>query len=65
MASVPRRPGRPRLDEHDSSTPVNLRLPTHTYDELFRLAQRAHVTVPEIIRRKIARDHGDDDVDEE
>ena len=58
------RPGRPPLNPH-GSTPVNLRLPSHTYDELFQLARREHTSVPEIIRRALARDRRDDDGDDE
>jgi len=60
-----RRNGRPPLDPHDPSTTVHLRLPSREYDTLYALAQRAHTSVPEIIRRKIARDQRDDDGDEE
>ena len=62
---VTRRPGRPPLDEHDPSTTVHLRLPSTQYDNLYAIAQRAHTSVPEVIRRLIRREPHDDDGDEE
>jgi hypothetical protein len=63
MATVTRRPGRPPLDPEHPSASVNLRLPGPTYDALHRLTQRDRASVPETIRRKIARDHSDDERD--
>jgi hypothetical protein len=50
---VKRSPGRPPLDDDEDSVPVNVRLPTSTYDEVYRLARMDHITVPEQIRRTI------------
>ena len=54
------RVGRPPLDPRHLSVPVNLRLPSAHYDELYQLARREHTSVPEIIRRALARDRRDD-----
>lgn len=46
-----KRPGRPPLDENDTSTRVGVSLPSRQYDELCKLALRQDASVPEIIRR--------------
>jgi len=58
------RPGRPRLDPH-GSTPVNVRLPSTQYDNLYALARQRDVSVPEVIRQLLARGHPRDDVDDD
>jgi len=62
---VTRRPGHPPLDDTDPSTSVHVRLPSTQYDNLYAIARRERVTVPEVIRRLIRRDDRDDDGDEE
>jgi len=58
-----RRSGRPALADGEASTPVCVRLGPADYDRVFRQAVRDHVTVPELIRRGIARLLDDDDDD--
>ena len=56
MAPTRRRPnGRPALDPQDPSTRVCLSLPSKSYDDLYTRARHARVTVPEFIRRTLAR----------
>lgn len=50
-----RRPGRPPLDPSDPSTKVCIALPSKRYDALYRQASTARVSVPELIRRELAR----------
>jgi hypothetical protein len=59
-----RRPGRPPLDPEHPSATVHLTVPGPTYDAIYAQAQRDGVSIPEVIRRKLARDHGDDERDE-
>jgi hypothetical protein len=46
-----RTPGRPRLDDDDSSVPVTVRVPSKQYDKMIAAADRDRVTVAEWIRR--------------
>jgi hypothetical protein len=46
-------PGRPPLDKDDPSVTVTVSLPSKTFDELCTRAQRADVSIPEIIRRDL------------
>jgi hypothetical protein len=46
--------GRPPLDVEDPSVDIHLRLPSKQYDQIYRSAQDARVTVPEWIRRRVA-----------
>lgn len=48
-----RRPGRPPVEEGDSSVYVGVTLPSKHYDDLCKRAQREEVSVPEIIRRDL------------
>jgi hypothetical protein len=48
-------PGRPPLDEDDESVPVCVSLPGRQYDAMYTRAERDGVTVPEVIRRDLAR----------
>jgi hypothetical protein len=48
-----KKPGRPRLDEHDESVGVHVRMTAKQYDDVFDRARRERVTVPEIIRRDV------------
>ena len=61
IRKVTRRPGRPPLDPDDPSTTVNVRLPGREYDRLYTIAQQQRLTVPEMIRRALARDRRDDE----
>jgi hypothetical protein len=49
------RPGRPPLDRRDPTTKVCLGLPSKRYDDLYRQATAARVSVPELIRQSLAR----------
>lgn len=51
---------RPRLDSNDESVPVNVRLPAKQYDALYQLARDARVSVPEVVRRALDRELGQD-----
>jgi hypothetical protein len=44
-------PGRPPLDDTCASVDVHLRMPSKQYDETFRRAGKARVTMPEQIRQ--------------
>ena len=57
---MPRRPGRPRLDPSDPSVRVCLSMPAKHYDQLYRQAAGARVTVPELIRQAIKYTNSDD-----
>lgn len=48
-------PGRPPLDDDDSSTEVGVSFPTKQYDGYARRALHDDVSVPEIIRRDLDR----------
>jgi len=45
----------------DPSVNVNVAMPTKTYDRLYVKARRERVSVPELIRRSLARDSREDD----
>jgi hypothetical protein len=66
---VPHKNGRPPID-HAPSVPVCLRVSSAAYDQLYALAGRHGVSVPEAVRRVLARrlpprSGGDDDDREE
>jgi hypothetical protein len=49
-------PGRPPLDDDGGpSAQLSVRLPPREFDRLYQRAQRARVTVPELLRRDIRR----------
>jgi hypothetical protein len=50
-----RRPGRPPLDPSGASVPVHVKLSPSQYDATYLRAQRAGVSVPEILRRDAQR----------
>ena len=50
---MPRRRGRPPVDPTDTSKSVSVKVPSKEYDELYRRAHRAGVSVPEIVRRDL------------
>lgn len=58
-----RRPtGRPPLQRGDPSVNVNFRVPGTQYDRLEQQARNGRMTVPELIRRRLADDdEGEDD----
>lgn len=58
-----KRPGRPRIDPEDDSVSVNVTLPARQYDQVYADAQRDHVSVAEVIRRRLKK--ADDDSDAE
>ena len=62
-----RKRGRPRLDEHDRSVVVGLRLPSKQYDAIARHALRTQQSVGEVIRQALLKDEAraerDDDDD--
>ena len=43
--------GRPPLDPADRSVSVCVKLPSRHYDNLYRRARKARVSVPEVVRR--------------
>jgi hypothetical protein len=48
-------PGRPPLDDDDTSTEVGVTLPTKQFDAYAKRALHDDVSVPEIIRRDLGR----------
>jgi hypothetical protein len=46
-------PGRPPLDDDDSSTEVGVSFPTKQFDDYAKRALRDDVSVPEIVRREL------------
>jgi hypothetical protein len=50
-----RRPGRPPLDPADPSVQVCIRFPAKRYDALYKAASASRTTVPDLIRRTLAR----------
>lgn len=50
------RPGRPPLSRNDPSTDVSVKMPASLYDRLYKRAADSRVSVPEVIRRAVARD---------
>jgi predicted DNA binding CopG/RHH family protein len=50
-----KRRGRPPIDPDDPSTDVHLRLPSKDYDAAHSHATRRGVSVPELIRRTLAK----------
>lgn len=53
-----RSPGRPPLDDEDSSTEVGVTFPTKEFDAYAKRALREDVSVPEIIRRDLREKKG-------
>lgn len=49
-----KRRGRPPLDADEASVPVHLTVTARMYDDAYRRAQAARVSVPEILRRDLA-----------
>jgi hypothetical protein len=47
--------GRPRLDAAQKSVGVQVRMPAGDYDRLYARARAARVSVPELVRRDLAR----------
>jgi hypothetical protein len=54
----------PRVDDGEPSTPVNVRLSSSEYDYVYAKAQRDRVSVPDVVRRGLAKLLEDDDDDE-
>lgn len=48
-----KRTGRPPLDDEPDSVPVHVKMSPSQYDNTYRRAQAARVTVPEQIRRDV------------
>lgn len=48
-------PGRPRIDDDDTSIEVGVTLPAKQFDAYATRALREDVTVPEIIRRELQK----------
>lgn len=53
--SDPKRPGRPPLTSGDTPARVHLTVPSPDYDRAYQRAQRDGVSVPELLRRGLAR----------
>jgi hypothetical protein len=62
VTEKPKRGGRPPLDPDDPSVDVHVRLPSKQYDAVYRLAQHARVTVPEMFRRGLENALRDDPI---
>ena len=58
-----RRPGRPNLVDGERTAAVNVRLPVSQFDKACGRATRERVTLPELLRRGLARVLDDDDAD--
>jgi hypothetical protein len=58
-----KRPGRPRVDPDDESVQVCVTVTQRTYDRACVEAQRHGVSIPEVLRRQLARrgDREDED----
>ncbi len=52
---MPRPRGRPRLDEHDATTSITVRIPGRQFDEVCRRAFAARISMPEYVRAVIKR----------
>lgn len=55
-AVLTRRRGRPPLSPDGPSTDVTVAMPGELYDRVYTAAQTARITVPEAIRRVLARE---------
>lgn len=55
MAAPPKRKGRPRIDDADSSVLVGLTLPSKVYDRYAALAVARQSSVPEVLRKALRR----------
>lgn len=56
MAEHPkRRVGRPPIDPQDESVKLSVALPAKRYDELCAEARRDRLTLPDLLRRLLAR----------
>lgn len=60
MAALVKHTGRPRVDPDDDSVQVCVTLPASRYDQVYRDAQRAEISIPEAIRRQLAAARRDD-----
>lgn len=49
----PRREGRPRIDDTDTTMMVSVRIPTKHFDALYAEARRDRETVSDAIRRRL------------
>jgi hypothetical protein len=61
----PRRRGRPTVTEGDTSTSVNVRIPSRDYDRAYQIAQRQGTSVSAVLRRGIRHAVCQDDDDDE
>jgi hypothetical protein len=61
MPDHQKRPGRPRLVEDDTTTPVTVRVPSKEYDRACERARTERVNLPDIIRRGLSRVLDEDD----
>jgi hypothetical protein len=52
------RSGRPPLDRRDPSVPICVKVPSRQYDRLYQRAQRARVSIPEVVRRDLSHARG-------
>lgn len=56
MIAVSRPPGRPPLDPNDRSVPIQVRVPSREWDEIYQRSRRDRLTMPEYIRLAL-REH--------
>jgi len=62
MSDTPaRRRGRPPIADHQPTTSICVRVSPTAYDRAFARATQQHLTVPELLRRGLARVLDDDD----
>jgi hypothetical protein len=55
--------GRPRVDPKDASVQVCVTLPARRFDKFCTEARRDQVSIPEVIRRRLADADDEDDGD--
>lgn len=61
----PKHRGRPRLVDNDTTTAVNVRVPTRDYDRACSLARRDGTSVAHVVRQGLRRRLDDSDEDDE
>lgn len=62
--SESKRPGRPPLNEGDIPARLHVTVPSKDYDRAQQIAQRQNISVPEVVRRGLARVLSDEPEDE-
>jgi hypothetical protein len=57
---VKRSPGRPPIDEREPPARVHVTVSSADYDRAYERASREGISVPELVRRSLARELADD-----